>query len=248
MNTKTIKKLIREQKINIDIKPMSQALINTPIFARDNDDGVVIKNSNKTLSLMAVISPIIIISIVFTFIFSLNLIGFKSDFSIYYFSYNPEYMITVNADDEIVSVNTLNDDAEELVSSLDNPVGVNIYNYIDNLINISFDRNYLKPNHSQVFNIRVINSDERFADENSNKLANFVEERFALKEKGIQISSKSDSIDDMKNKFNIKDMSKNLDHLMPEFQKVGIPHNKPNIKPETSPGGDKIPPELIDKQ
>lgn len=165
-----------------------------------------------------------------------------SNLTSYILEINPSVCITTDKNNMVISVFSLNNDADILLSdeklNLNNEISID--NYVKEIINLSIEKGFLFSSNSQTeIAIYAINNKESHAKENSLHIKEIIGKE--LLDQGFEnfnINSNTIKIDEFKEKTGIESNNKDLDKMQNDL----LNHDKffdPNFDPANPPSQNK---------
>lgn len=228
MKIKDIKTLYERESEKSEIK-MSDRLKNTPIKTSSDDffdddtvnNGDTLIASKKKIN-MRILTPVLVsfILVIGIILSVLNVFSFGSNLTAYILEINPSICITANAEEEIVGVYSLNEDADTVLSdeTLSDIVGKKLDSGIQNIIKIVIDKGFF-DSYDKPFGIYVINDNNQIKKEKLKTFGEMVAKNLSDNGKGnITFEEREMSFDDFKGRMNIDGDFKRLDDMENEMK------------------------------
>ncbi len=254
MDDKEFRNKFKEEMTIIDIK-MSNRLKNTKIVIEDNK---VKKQKTNIFTSPVFIS---VISVCFILIVVAGIFLFKSpqenlNLTSYIMEINPSICIIAGANDEVINICALNDDADEIVSNerLDSVQGLHFEKCVNIVMEIVYDAGYFED-YQETIKLYAINDDDNKRKENLNGFEKIMKKNLnKLGVEQVEFEKHEMGIDDFKEKLGLEEDFKSLDDMHKYLKDKDRKHNPqhepqqdfaPDIQQEESPKDESAPEEML---
>lgn len=236
MKNKDFKKMFLQESENIVIK-MSDKLQKTHIQALPESQYSKADKKSPFLKRLIPITATFCCLIVALSIFIINSATGGGYLTAYAIEINPSICITTDANDKIINICSLNEDADEILSDIEfeNIVGENIETAIEKIIKTVSEKGILDDYQNEI-RVYALNDDKGVMDKKLKKVGDIVDKK--LKEFGhedIKVAKSEMTLNDFKDKMGFDGNFKRLDDMQKDIKEHGIFNDDvPPPKPEGS--------------
>lgn len=215
MKIKEFRNLLKKESDDIEIVK-SKKLLETPISTVEKQAEVSVPSKRFTYRLATVLSCCLALIVSVLAIFFTQITPAEAqNITSYVIEINPSVCITTDAEDKIISVVSLNDDADEILASteLENVVGLNVEDFVDKLVKAVSDAGYF-VNYENVIKIYAMNDDEEIKNAKLDKFEEaFKRNLTALGVGEIVLEKVEMKMEDFKEKLGFEEDFINLDDM-----------------------------------
>lgn len=245
MDVKDFKKRFESETDQLNIR-MSEKVKNAPVSVRREEN--VAKKSFVPRLRFALSFAACLMVFVMLGVFALPNATVKTDaadITSYIIEINPSLCITADADDKVLNICALNDDADEILSDdkLQDAVGKSLTECLDKVINVIADKGFL-DGYSDTVRLYAVNDNKSKLTKNLNGFER--DFKNGMREYGfdnIPVEKREMSLDDFKGKTGFEGDFKRLDDMKDFLRERDRFFNPDHQPPSNPPQGDNPPPD-----
>ena len=239
MKNKKIKNLFLEENEKLNIE-MSNELRQTPIQPPVEEAPAPIKRKPLMRLLpMGAIACCLIVAVVLALVLPF---GSSDNLTAYVIDINPSISITADENNTVISICSLNDDADELLSSneFDSVVGESFDTAVEKIIKAASDKGIL-DGYEDTIRIYALNDNKGIMDKRLDEFGRLI--RKNLDNEGfnnIEFEEREMTVNEFRERMGFENDFKRLDDMKDDIKKHDRMHG--GELPPPKPEGDKTPP------